>query len=88
MLQFRLKRIRSLKDSDEKVKTVTNQFRRGLITDEERYDRVISIWSDAKEEITTILMNSLQKFNSINMMVESKARGNKSQITQLAVCVV
>jgi DNA-directed RNA polymerase subunit beta' len=72
-----------IKGSEDKVKTVTNQYRRGLITDEERYDRVIGIWSDAKEEITNILMKSLQKFNSINMMVESKARGNKSQITQL-----
>lgn len=74
---------RILQESDEKVKTVTNQYRRGLITDDERYDRVIAIWSKAKDEITDILMKSLQKFNSINMMVESKARGNKSQITQL-----
>jgi DNA-directed RNA polymerase subunit beta' len=72
-----------LKDSEEKVRVVTNQFRRGLITDEERYDRVIAIWSKAKDEITEILMKSLDKYNSINMMVESKARGNKSQITQL-----
>lgn len=72
-----------IKNSDEKVRTVTAQFRRGLITDEERYDRVISIWSKSKDEITDILMKSLEKFNSINMMVESKARGNKSQITQL-----
>ncbi len=54
-----------------------------MITDEERYDRVIAIWSNAKDQITDILMKSLDKFNSINMMVESKARGNKSQITQL-----
>ncbi len=54
-----------------------------MITDEERYDRVIAIWSKAKDEITEILMKSLDKYNSINMMVESKARGNKSQITQL-----
>ncbi len=72
-----------LRDSEEKVRTVTNQYRRGLITDEERYDRVIAIWSKAKDEITDILMKSLDKYNSINMMVESKARGNKSQITQL-----
>ena len=54
-----------------------------MITDEERYDRVIAIWSKAKDEITDILMKSMDKYNSINMMVESKARGNKSQITQL-----
>jgi DNA-directed RNA polymerase subunit beta' len=72
-----------LRNCEEKVNTVTQQYRRGLITNEERYDRVISIWSKAKDEITEILMKSLDKFNSINMMVESKARGNKSQITQL-----
>ncbi|WP_308862412.1 DNA-directed RNA polymerase subunit beta' [Paenibacillus radicis (ex Xue et al. 2023)] len=72
-----------LKESDDKVSVVTNQYRRGLITDEERYDRVIAIWSKAKDELTDILMKSLDKYNSINMMVESKARGNKSQITQL-----
>jgi DNA-directed RNA polymerase subunit beta' len=72
-----------LRESEEKVKVVMQQYRRGLITDDERYDRVISIWSEAKDRITDVLMKSLDKFNSINMMVESKARGNKSQITQL-----
>ena len=72
-----------LRESEDKVSVVTNQYRRGLITDDERYDRVISIWSKAKDEITDVLMKSLDKYNSINMMVESKARGNKSQITQL-----
>ncbi len=72
-----------LRESEDKVNVVTNQYRRGLITDDERYDRVIAIWSKTKDEITEILMKSLDKYNSINMMVESKARGNKSQITQL-----
>ncbi|WP_405045397.1 DNA-directed RNA polymerase subunit beta' [Paenibacillus sp. TAB 01] len=72
-----------LKESDDKVAVVTNQYRRGLITDDERYDRIIAIWSKAKDELTDILMKSLDKYNSINMMVESKARGNKSQIAQL-----
>ncbi|MCD1261944.1 DNA-directed RNA polymerase subunit beta' [Paenibacillus athensensis] len=72
-----------LRECEEKVRVVTNQYRRGLITDDERYERVIAIWSKAKDEITEILMKSLDKYNSINMMVESKARGNKSQITQL-----
>ncbi len=76
-------KVRILSESEEKVRVVTNQYRRGLITDEERYDRVISIWSKAKDELTDILMKSLDKFNSISMMVDSKARGNKSQITQL-----
>ncbi|WP_420805732.1 DNA-directed RNA polymerase subunit beta' [Cohnella thermotolerans] len=72
-----------LKRSDESVKTITTQYRRGLITDEERYDRVIEIWSKTKDEITDVLMKSMDRYNSIMLMVDSKARGNKSQITQL-----
>ncbi|WP_020620131.1 DNA-directed RNA polymerase subunit beta' [Paenibacillus daejeonensis] len=72
-----------MKESEEKVAVVTNQYRRGLITNEERYDRVISIWSKAKDQITDILMKSMERYNSIMLMVDSKARGNKSQITQL-----
>ncbi|MDF2657231.1 MAG: DNA-directed polymerase subunit beta [Paenibacillus sp.] len=72
-----------LRESEEKVKVVMQQYRRGLITDDERYAKIIDIWGQAKDRITDVLMKSLEKFNSINMMVESKARGNKSQITQL-----
>ncbi|WP_415782736.1 DNA-directed RNA polymerase subunit beta' [Cohnella lubricantis] len=72
-----------LKKSDDSVKTITTQYRRGLITDEERYDRVIEIWSKTKDEITDVLMKSMDRYNSIMLMVDSKARGNKSQITQL-----
>jgi DNA-directed RNA polymerase subunit beta' len=71
-------------EAEGKVLTVENQYRRGLITDEERYDRVITIWSKTKDDITEILMNTLDKFNSIYMMANSGARGNVSQITQLA----
>ncbi|WP_285891417.1 DNA-directed RNA polymerase subunit beta' [Paenibacillus pasadenensis] len=76
-------KVEILKESDEKVKIVTNQYRRGLITNEERYDRVIEIWSKTKDQITEILMKSMDRYNSIMLMVDSKARGNKSQITQL-----
>ncbi|GGG06968.1 DNA-directed RNA polymerase subunit beta' [Paenibacillus abyssi] len=76
-------KIKILEESDEKVKVVTNQYRRGLITNDERYDRVIGIWSKAKDQITDILMKSMDRYNSIMLMVDSKARGNKSQITQL-----
>ncbi|SFJ88976.1 DNA-directed RNA polymerase subunit beta' [Paenibacillus sp. UNC496MF] len=72
-----------LRESEDKVKVVTNQYRRGLITNEERYDRVIEIWSKTKDQITDILMKSMDRYNSIMLMVDSKARGNKSQITQL-----
>ncbi|WCK54685.1 DNA-directed RNA polymerase subunit beta' [Aneurinibacillus sp. Ricciae_BoGa-3] len=73
-----------LSDADKKVDQVMQQYRRGLITENERYDRVISIWSRAKDDVTKVLMASLDKFNAINMMADSGARGNVSQITQLA----
>ncbi|WP_134686776.1 DNA-directed RNA polymerase subunit beta' [Brevibacillus migulae] len=73
-----------LEEADKKVATVLTQYRRGLITDDERYDRVIAIWSKAKDEVTEVLMKSMDKFNAIFMMANSGARGNVSQITQLA----
>ncbi|MDQ0116413.1 DNA-directed RNA polymerase subunit beta' [Paenibacillus harenae] len=76
-------KIEIMKRSDEKVATVMNQYRRGLITNEERYDRIITIWSACKDEITEVLMKSMDRYNNIMLMVDSKARGNKSQITQL-----
>jgi DNA-directed RNA polymerase subunit beta' len=76
-------KVQLLKESEDKVTVVQNQYRRGLITNDERYDRTISIWDKMKSDLTDILMKSLDKYNSINLMVESKARGNKSQITQL-----
>jgi len=72
-----------LEESENKVKVITTQYRRGLITDEERYDRIIEIWSKAKDELTDALMKSMDRYNSLMLMVDSKARGNKSQITQL-----
>ena len=67
-----------------KVDNVLKQFRRGLITEEERYDRVISIWSAAKDNIQSKLMDSLANTNPIFMMSDSGARGNASNFTQLA----
>ncbi|MDV6377346.1 DNA-directed RNA polymerase subunit beta' [Sporosarcina sp. GW1-11] len=73
-----------LHDAQEKVDKVTQQFRRGLITEEERYDRVISYWSAAKDIIQNKLMDSLHSENPIYMMSDSGARGNASNFTQLA----
>ncbi|MFC4075424.1 DNA-directed RNA polymerase subunit beta' [Salinithrix halophila] len=73
-----------LDEAQKKVETVLKQYRRGLITEEERYERVISIWSQAKDDITEVLMRQMGKFNPIYMMANSGARGNVSQITQLA----
>ncbi|MEH7235962.1 DNA-directed RNA polymerase subunit beta' [Bacillus sp. JJ1562] len=73
-----------LAQAQAKVDNVLKQFRRGLITEEERYDRVISIWSAAKDTIQGKLMASLNKRNPIFMMSDSGARGNASNFTQLA----
>ena len=68
----------------KQVATVSKQFRRGLITDEERHNRVISIWNDAKDEIQQQLVDSFDPKNPISMMSDSGARGNISNFTQLA----
>lgn len=73
-----------LDEAQTKVDKVLKQFRRGLITDEERYDRVIEIWSGAKDDIQNRLMKSLDPTNPIFMMSDSGARGNASNFTQLA----
>ena len=73
-----------LDEAQDKVDKVMKQFRRGLITEEERYDRVIAIWSAAKDTIQEKLMKSLDNRNPIFMMSDSGARGNASNFTQLA----
>ena len=85
-LQVPISKEEILAEADEKVANVEQQFRRGLITDEERRRKVIEIWNEAKDTVTNNLMKSLQadKFNSVYMMAHSGARGNVSQISQLA----
>jgi len=73
-----------LEEAQEKVDRVQASFKRGLITEEERYSRVISIWSDVKDVIQDKLMESLDHLNPIYMMSDSGARGNPSNFTQLA----
>ncbi|RIW29996.1 DNA-directed RNA polymerase subunit beta' [Bacillus salacetis] len=73
-----------LKEAQSKVDNVLKQFKRGLITEDERYDRVISIWSAAKDTIQGKLMATLDRSNPIFMMSDSGARGNASNFTQLA----
>ena len=60
-------------------------FRRGLMSEDERYRKVIEIWSQATDDVTAKLMSAtMDKFNSLNMMADSGARGNTQQIRQLA----
>jgi DNA-directed RNA polymerase subunit beta' len=74
----------TLQKADQQVEEIEKQFRRGFITAEERYDRIIQIWHKAKEIISSELMKGFDSFNPIYMMSQSGARGNESQITQLA----
>ncbi len=70
--------------ADQKVDAVEDNYRQGLITEKERYDRVTKIWTETKEEVTDALMDNLDRHNPIYMMAHSGARGNVSQISQLA----
>ncbi|HDJ6725179.1 TPA: DNA-directed RNA polymerase subunit beta' [Staphylococcus aureus] len=73
-----------LDEHEKLVDRITKQFNRGLITEEERYNAVVEIWTDAKDQIQGELMQSLDKTKPIFMMSDSGARGNASNFTQLA----
>ncbi len=70
--------------AEDNVDKVEKQHRRGLISRFERYNSVIDIWNNAKDKVTDAVMENLDTFNPIYMMAASGARGNVSQITQLA----
>lgn len=73
-----------LAEAEAQVEKVENQFRRGLITEEERYRKVTGIWRKTTEDVTKALVETLDKFNPVYMMANSGARGNIQQIRQLA----
>ncbi len=73
-----------LLDADKEVTRIEKQYRRGLISDEERYNRVITTWNETTDKITEALMDNLDVFNPIFMMAHSGARGSINQIRQLA----
>ena len=73
-----------LEEAQKEVDHVTKLFRRGLMTDEERYSKVIQAWNAANDKITKALLDNLGKYNNIYMMAHSGARGSNNQIKQLA----
>lgn len=75
---------RILSEADGLVAKTEQQFRRGLITDEERYNLVIETWTKATDAVTKSLMDTLDRFNPVYMMATSGARGNIQQLRQLA----
>ncbi len=73
-----------LDEADAEVNKVSKLFKRGLMTDEERHAKVISIWNIASDRITKSLLDGLDEYNNIYMMANSGARGSNNQIKQLA----
>lgn len=73
-----------ISEAEEQVDKYEKAYRRGLISDEERYERVIEVWNKTTEKVTDALMNNLDRLNNIFIMAHSGARGSKNQIRQLA----
>ena len=73
-----------LAKADEDVENIRKQFKRGLITNEERYDAVIKIWEKATKDVTEAMKDNFDDLNPIYMMAQSGARGNMNQLRQIA----
>ena len=75
---------RILAGADKRIQDIETQYRRGLITSGEKYQRTIDTWTKATEEITEAMLQNFDNFNPLYMMAQSGARGNIQQIRQLA----
>ena len=73
-----------LHEAEERVEEISGYFSRGLLTEEERYKNVISVWEAADDDVTKALLDGLDRYNNIHMMADSGARGSDKQIKQLA----
>jgi len=73
-----------LERADSRIAEIDKQFQRGLITEDERYNSAVTIWTQATEEIQAALERSMDKYGAIFMMASSGAKGNISQIRQMA----
>jgi DNA-directed RNA polymerase subunit beta' len=73
-----------IEEAEKKVDKYEKAYRRGLISDEERYERVIETWTETTEKVTDALMDGLSRLNNLYIMAHSGARGSKNQIRQLA----
>ncbi|MDQ3407003.1 MAG: DNA-directed RNA polymerase subunit beta', partial [Chloroflexota bacterium] len=72
-----------LADADGLVEKIDGQFQRGLITEDERYERVVQIWKDTTQQVSDRMMEGLDQYGPVNLMTNSGARGNKGNIGQL-----
>ncbi len=73
-----------LGEADKEVQTTQEQFLEGLLTEDERYSRVVEIWADASEKIAKDVVKTVEPHSSVNYFVSSGARGSFSQITQMS----
>ncbi|MCH4166512.1 MAG: DNA-directed RNA polymerase subunit beta' [Megasphaera sp.] len=73
-----------LNATDKQVQNVTRMYQRGIITEDERYRKTCALWEKATDDVTEAMMDNMDPFNSIFMMADSGARGNKQQIRQVA----
>ena len=73
-----------IEEAQNTVDKIMRQYKRGLITDEERYKEVIQTWKETDDELTEALLGGLDRYNNIHMMADSGARGSDKQIKQLA----
>ncbi len=73
-----------IKQAQDTVDLITKNYKRGLITEEERYKEVVDTWKKTDDELTHALLTGLDKYNNIFMMADSGARGSDKQIKQLA----
>jgi DNA-directed RNA polymerase subunit beta' len=72
-----------LVEAEKKVEIIKQQYNMGLLTDEERKNRIIGVWNEAKEKIADAVKNSLEKEGSVYAMIHSKARGSESVVVQM-----
>jgi DNA-directed RNA polymerase subunit beta' len=77
-------KVKLLQESDEKVAQIEDQFNRGLITEDEKYKSTVQVWMDATDKVTEDIAHSLDPYGSVYMMATSGAKGNISQIRQMA----
>ena len=73
-----------LEEGDEQIAVIESQFNRGLITDDERYNSAIQVWTETTDKITETISQSLDRYGGVYMMATSGAKGNISQIRQMA----
>ncbi len=77
-------KLERISQAQAQVDKIQNQYQRGLITDGERYNKIIDIWTHVTDEVSSLVFRNLDSFNPVFMMADSGARGSRQQIRQLA----